>query len=214
MGISAELLLMGIAASVLVGCQGQFKIIGLLNEEDDGANVSLTHQTNAQPRSLSAIAEAETAARESSQQNAIPKIEVIDQKNGAEGAATAPVSADELAAPDPVIKIHVMDQDAEANNTVQINEENKLEASTDSSSETTTSEVKVTPNVFAGPSVSESEFRFDEETKQETKFVCYFFINCRRKIPKIPSSAATPAQTLSGCNAQQHCRCGQHESLT
>lgn len=68
-----------IVATVLIECQGQFRIVGLLNE-DSGANLTMAHQTNAQPRGFSDILEAEVAARESSVQANMIKVHLMDQE--------------------------------------------------------------------------------------------------------------------------------------
>lgn len=72
-------LITSIVAAILIECQGQFRIVGLLNE-DSGANLTMAHQTNAQPRGFSDILEAEVAAKESSVQANMIKVHLMDQE--------------------------------------------------------------------------------------------------------------------------------------
>lgn len=72
-------LITSIVVTILIECQGQFRIVGLLNE-DSGANLTIAHQTNAQPRGFSDILEAEVAAKESSVQANMIKVHLMDQE--------------------------------------------------------------------------------------------------------------------------------------
>lgn len=75
-------LVMLIVANVLIGCHGQFKIVGLLSDEAI-ANPSAGHQTNAQPRTFSDISAAEVAAKLSAEENNLIKVHVMDPEEPA-----------------------------------------------------------------------------------------------------------------------------------
>lgn len=73
----AFIFLLSMVANVLIGCHGQFKIIGLLSDKEV-ANPPIGHQTNAQPRTFSDISEAAEAAEQSAMENNLIKVHLMD----------------------------------------------------------------------------------------------------------------------------------------